>query len=361
MKSKQGQEWQVEMAEQGQRLDKWLASPERLGSRSKSLLAIERGRVFVNDAEQSAADVARRVVSGERVRVWHDRPGSATKRYFERHDSGLHLLYEDASLIVVNKPAGLLTVPLSAQPDEPSLQDQIAAHLRSAHRQSPLVVHRIDRDTSGVVVFAKQPAAVSSLKTQFKDHQPERVYLAFVYGSPLQASGTWQDLLVWDREERKQQAVTTALPERHASKQDRHATGRGSTRTSGRGEAQTAICHYRVLERYGKVASLLEIRLVTGKQNQIRIQASLHAHPLLGEKIYTGTEGRRPLPIIAGSRIELSRQALHAYKLSFLHPTTGQKVRFEAPLPQDLLALQQRLTLLIDDKEAREKGSDSPA
>ncbi|MGA1368411.1 MAG: pseudouridine synthase [Blastocatellia bacterium] len=361
MKSKQGQEWQVEMAEQGQRLDKWLAAPERLGSRSKSLLAIERGRVFVNDLEQSAADVARRVVSGERILVWHDSPGSATKRYFERHDSGLHLLYEDASLIVVNKPAGLLTVPLSTQPDEPSLQQQVAAHLRSAHRQSPLVVHRIDRDTSGVVVFAKQPAALVSLKAQFEDRQPERTYLAFVYGSPQQPSGTWQDLLVWDREERKQQAVTTALPERPGSKLDRHRAGRGSTKTSARGEAQTAICHYRVLERYGKVASLLEIRLVTGKQNQIRIQASLHGHPLLGEKIYTGEEGRRPLPIVGGSRIELTRQALHAQRLSFLHPTNGQKVRFEAPLPQDLVTLQQRLTLLSEPEAPREKVSDSPA
>jgi 23S rRNA pseudouridine1911/1915/1917 synthase len=361
MKSKQGQEWQVEMAEQGQRLDKWLASPERLGSRSKSLLAIERGRVFVNDVEQSAADVARRVAGGERVRVWHDRPGSATKRYFERHDSGLHLLYEDASLIVVNKPAGLLTVPLAAQPDEPSLQDQIAAHLRSAHRQSPLVVHRIDRDTSGIVVFAKQPAAVGSLKSQFEDRQPERIYLAFVYGSPSQSSGTWQDLLVWDREERKQQPLNAAQPEKPRSKQERHPAGRGSTRPNTRGEAQTAICHYRVLERYGKVASLLEIRLVTGKRNQIRIQASLHGHPLLGEKMYTGEEGRRPLPIVAGSRIELTRQALHAYRLSFLHPTSGQKVRFEAPLPHDLQNLQFRLTQLTPAEESKAAGSDSPA
>jgi 23S rRNA pseudouridine1911/1915/1917 synthase len=365
MKSKQGQEWLVETVEDGLRLDKWLAAPGRLGSRSKSLLAIERGRVFINDVEQSATDVARKVASGERVRVWHDRPGSATKRYFERHDSGLHLLYEDASLIVVNKPAGLLTVPLPAQPDEPSLQDQIAAHLRSAHRQSALVVHRIDRDTSGIVLFAKQSAAMVSLKAQFEKRQPERTYLAFVHGVPSQPRGTWEDLLVWDPEERKQLGVAPPSPPRPGLVRESPPLARRSPKGGGKGTiqgtVQTAICHYSVRERYGTVASLLEIRLVTGKRNQIRIQASLHGHSLLGERIYTGQEGRRPLPVVAGTRLGLTRQALHAWRLSFLHPSSGQKVTFEAPLPQDLMDLQQRLSQLPPPETLEGQRSDTPA
>ena len=101
--------WIVNAAEAETRLDKWLAAPNRLGSRSKSLSAIEKGKVFVNDVEQTAADAGRKLQSGETVRLWMDRPGSAARRYTERRDSGLHLLYEDSSLLVVNKPAGLLS------------------------------------------------------------------------------------------------------------------------------------------------------------------------------------------------------------------------------------------------------------
>lgn len=299
-----------------QRLDKWLAAPDRLGSRSKSLNAIERGKVFVNDIEQSSKDAARRVVADERVRVWHDRPGSATKRYFERHDSGLHILYEDESLLVINKPAGLLTVPLATQPDEPSLLNQVQSHLRSARRITPLVVHRIDRDTSGLVVFAKTPTAMANLKDQFEKRQPERVYLAFVHGIPREESGSWKDMLVWDQEELKQRPLA-----------QRPATMKNP--------AKSAITNFHVIEKYA-AASLLEIRLVTGKRNQIRVQASLHGYPLIGEKMYRDANR-------TGPRIEFGRQALHASRLSFIHPTTGQRLQFEAPLPADLVMLQTRL------------------
>ena len=97
----------------------------------KALSAIERGKVFVGGAEQTVADAARRLQKGETVRLWMDRPGSAERRYAERRESGLHLLYEDSSLLVINKPAGALTVPLPSQPDEVSLLDQLKHHLRS--------------------------------------------------------------------------------------------------------------------------------------------------------------------------------------------------------------------------------------
>src|SRR5262245_48262628 len=216
------QNWHVKESESGLRLDKWLAAAERLGSRSKALSAIERGKVFVNGVEQTGASAARRLKTGETVRLWMDRPGSAERRYAERHESGLHLLYEDSSVLVINKPAGLLTVPLSSQPDEPSLLDHVKHHLRSHKKLEPLLVHRIDRDTSGIVVFAKSSEAQRKLKDQFERRTAKRVYLAVVYGHSKPESGTWRDFLVWNQDSLKQQP---------AERRDRNA--------------KEAVCRYR--------------------------------------------------------------------------------------------------------------------
>jgi 23S rRNA pseudouridine1911/1915/1917 synthase len=301
-------EWQVSEAESGLRLDKWLAAAERLGSRSKALAAIERGKVFVGGVEQTSADAARRMQAGEAVRLWMDRPGSAERRYSERRESGLHLLYEDSSLLVVNKPAGLLTVPLPSQPDEPSLFDQIKNHLRSHRKREPLVVHRIDRDTSGIVLFAKTVEAQRKLKSQFERRKAERIYLAVVHGHPKPESGTWRDFLVWNRDSLKQQRAAAA---------DRNA--------------QEAICHYRTLEKF-KDASLIEVRLVTGKRNQIRVQAALRGHPLVGEKKYIYEPAPQP-------NVRFGRQALHAHRLSFRHPVDDRALSFEVPLADDIESL----------------------
>ena len=305
------QTWKVLEADAGLRLDKWLAAAERLGSRSRSLAAIEKGKVFINEAEQTAADAGRKLVAGETVRLWMDRPGSSERRYSERREAGLHILYEDASLLVVNKPAGLLTVPLASQPDEISLFDQVKHHLRSNHRD-PFIVHRIDRDTSGLVVFAKTGEAQQKLKMQFERRDAERIYLAIVHGAPKPSSGTWRDLIEWDKEELKQ----------HQAQE--------KTRTS-----KEAVCRYRVLEAFPE-ASLIEVRLVSGKRNQIRIQAGLRGHSLLGERMYVYENA-------PARKIEFARQALHAHKLSFKHPANGKPMNFEAPLPSDLQSLTNKL------------------
>jgi 23S rRNA pseudouridine1911/1915/1917 synthase len=285
-----------------------LAAAERLGSRSRALTAIERGRVFVNDVEQSSQDAARKLLAGETIRLWMDRPGSAQKRYFERRTSGLHLLYEDQSLLVINKPAGLLTTPLKTQPDQASLLDRVKIHLRSSDKQPPFVVHRIDRDTSGIVLFAKSFDAQQKLKAQFERREAERVYLAVVRGHPHPNSGRWEDLLEWDQKELKQLRASTS------------------------GErAKEAICDYRVIEKF-KDAALIEVRLTTGRRNQIRIQAELHGHPLVGEKMYVDEPSH-------GKKIQFDRQALHAQRLSFMHPVTGKKLSFEVAPPKDFQKL----------------------
>lgn len=294
--------------EAGLRLDKFLAASDRLGSRSRAVAAIERGKVFVNDDEASAADSARRLSARDRVRVWMDRPGSSKRRPAPHQAGDLNILYEDDDLIAVNKPPGLLTVPLERKAGAESVFDQVDRHLRSHRTRRPLTVHRIDRDTSGVVVFAKHAAAQAVLKQQFLRHEPERVYQAIVYGHPTPPSGTWRDTLVWDQRSLIQKETHPRNP-----------------------RGQEAISEYRVVERYGDT-SLMEVRLVTGKRNQIRIQAQLRGHTLVGEQRYIfGPADMRP--------IDFRRQALHAARLTVSHPITGRALTFEAPLPQDLTEL----------------------
>jgi 23S rRNA pseudouridine1911/1915/1917 synthase len=304
--------WTASSDDAGVRLDKYLAAAERLGSRGRAASALERGKVFLNDREVSAADASVRLQAGDAVRVWMDRPGTARRPAVLGDARDLPILYEDDALLVVNKPPGVLAVPLQRREEARSVFDDLAEYLKKRRKRPPLVVHRIDRDTSGLVLFAKTAAAQDHLKDQFKRHRPERVYLAVVYGVPSPASGTWRDRLVWDEESLLQKETHPRDP-------------RGKEATS----------RYRVVERL-RGASLVEVTLVTGRRNQIRIQARLHGHTLVGEQRYTfGPEHLRP--------IGFSRQALHAFRLGFEHPTDGRHVRFEAPLPEDIAELVQQL------------------
>src|SRR5438552_1494938 len=163
-----GTAWKVGADDHGVRLDKFLAAADRLGSRSKSADAREKGKVFVNDAEVGPRDVRVRLKVGDEVRVWQDRPGSSKRQSFPFKAGDLSILHEDEHLIVLNKPAGLLAVPLERQEDEPSIQEYLERHMRSHGKRKPFVVHRIDRDTSGVVLFAKDAGTQAALKAQFR-------------------------------------------------------------------------------------------------------------------------------------------------------------------------------------------------
>jgi 23S rRNA pseudouridine1911/1915/1917 synthase len=305
--------WVVDATSQGVRLDKFLAAVDRVGSRGRASEALARGKVFINDEEATPGDAARRLAVGDRVRFWTDRPGSARRRTLRAPKAGeLRIVYEDEALVVVNKPPGLLTVPLERQEDAASVQDELVLHLRSRGKRRPLVVHRIDRDTSGLVVFATRVDAQGRLKEQFRRREPERVYLAVVYGHPSPPSGSWRDHLVWDRRVLVQKETHPGDP-----------------------RGQEARSQYRVVELL-RGASLIEVRLITGRRNQIRLQARLHGHTLVGEARYIyGPDVLRP--------IEFPRQALHAHQLSFRHPLSGKPLSFEAPLPADILELIRRL------------------
>ena len=304
--------WTIGGDATGTRLDKFLAGLACLGSRARATDALALGKVFLNGEEATASQAAVRLADGDVVRVWMDRPGSAKRRPTTiRFAADVSIIYEDNAVLVVNKPAGLLTVPLDRRSEAPSVYELIGDHFRS-HTRRPYIVHRIDRDTSGLVVFTKDAGTQQQLKAQFKRREPERVYLAVVYGHPNPSAGTWHDRLVWD---------ASALIQKETHPRD----PRG----------KEAISEYRVIESF-ETTSLIEVRLRTGKRNQIRLQARLRGHTLVGERRYVfGPDALRP--------IAFPRQALHAYRLTFRHPKDGRPIQVEAPLPEDLTALLAKL------------------
>jgi 23S rRNA pseudouridine1911/1915/1917 synthase len=307
-----GVTWRVTTASAGVRVDKFLAATDRLGSRSRVVTALDKGQVFLNEREITRAEAGSLLRPGDDVRLWRDRPGSATRRHVAKEAGDIVVLHDDEAMLVVSKPAGLLSVPLERKAEAGSVYDQLETYLRSHGKRRPLVVHRIDRDTSGLVIFAKTRRAQDALKDQFRRHEVERVYLTVVYGCPVPREGAWSDHLVWD---------TKALIQKETSASD----PRG----------KLAVSRYRVLEEY-ESTSLLEVELETGKRNQIRLQARLRGHTLVGERRYTyGPESLRP--------VAFGRQALHAYRLSFRHPVDDRRLTFEAPLPADMTGLLARL------------------
>lgn len=236
--------------------------------------------------------------------------GGVTRRG-GRASRALDVVYEDAALVVVNKPAGLLSVPLERKPGVPSVFDLIVDRYRSRGKRRPFVVHRIDQDSSGLVVFARDAGAQKALTDQFRRREAERLYRAVVHGHPEPPRGFWRDRIVWD---------TKALVQKPARPGDR--------------DAEDAVSEYRTVERL-RDASLLEVRLETGRRNQIRIQAALRGHPLVGEPRYTNAG--------AGREISFGRQALHAWRLAFRHPVDGRTMKLEAPPPADFEDLLARL------------------
>jgi 23S rRNA pseudouridine1911/1915/1917 synthase len=304
--------WRVGEAAAGTRLDKYLASAERLGSRHRAVEALARRKVFVNEREAARADAAVLLRAGDEVRLWMDRPGTSRRPRSIGECRDLAIVYEDEAVVVLDKPPGVLSVPLPRRSDARSAYEDLRAHLKRQGRHRVFVVHRIDRDTSGLVLFAKTARAQDQLKSQFKRHDPERVYLALVFGQVRPSSGTWRDRLVWDEE---------ALVQKETHPRDP--------------AGKEAICRYRLLEQFENTA-LIEVSLVTGRRNQIRLQARLHGHMLVGERRYIfGPETLRTIPF--------PRQALHAHRLTFRHPTDGSEMRFESQLPPDMAELVEKL------------------
>jgi 23S rRNA pseudouridine1911/1915/1917 synthase len=303
------QDWVVAADAAGVRLDLWLARHAGAGSRSRAAAWLERGKVFLDGQAAGPAEASRRLTAGQRVGVWLDRPGSAraADRDAEQRRHLLRVVAEDAAFLIADKPPGLIVEPLPGRSgEEVTLLDLVRHHLRHETRPALHVVHRIDRDTSGLVLFARTVEARDALKAQFERRTPLRVYQALLEGTVTPARGTWNDQLAWD---------ASRLRQRKA-----HAT-------DARGKE--AVAEYAVLEQF-EAAALVKVSLVTGKRNQIRVQAGLRGHPVLGERQYR-FGAPAPPPALPG----MERQALHAWRLGFLHPVAGRQVTFTADLPDD--------------------------
>lgn len=253
---------------------------------------LKSGRVAVGDEiEKSSKRLLKR---GERVEV--GRKTSAANL-----DPSVALLHEDDDIIVVVKPAGLLTVGTAGEQDE-TLQRFLNAYMKARKGGRVHVVHRLDRDTSGVMMFAKNFGTKELLKDTFAAHDIERVYIAIVEGRPPKETGTIRSYL---REDERTLMVRS---------------------TDDRSSGKLAVTHYRVLEQ-GKRYAKLEVRLETGRKNQIRAHFSENGFPIAGD----GRYGARSNP--------LERLGLHAFLLGFKHPKTGKELRFTAPIPEAMKKL----------------------
>lgn len=299
------------------RLDQYLAQRLTHLSRSRLQLAIEAGLITVNgQPTRSSAKVRPHQVI--QVRLPYPPPIDLIAEPIP-----LEILYEDAYLLVVNKPAGMSCHP-GAGVYTGTLLNALLYHLQGqalpATEQNaarPGLVHRIDKDTTGVLVVAKEETAYFGLAKQFFAHTAKRRYWALVWGQPSVEGGTITAHIARDPHQRKKYR---AFPD---GSQGKHA-----------------VTHWRVLQRF-PLASWVECQLETGRTHQIRVHLSHIGHPLVGDKTYGGDRPRVPLlsPRIGQAAYELlqymPRQALHAYVLGFVHPLTGEWMEFEAPLPSD--------------------------
>jgi 23S rRNA pseudouridine1911/1915/1917 synthase len=282
------------------RLDKMVA--DRFGlSRRAAQEAIRNGRVDLSG--ERCDEPGREVEANADLAFDPNRPKA-------RKVSGrLQILHEDRHALIVNKPAGILTLP-TADHERDTLLGRVGRYLSVRHGGRPYIgiIHRLDKETSGALVLARSPTALRAFQELFKVHEIERQYLAVVEGAVRRESGTIDLPLVADRGDLR----------------------RGVARTAGDG--RRAVTHYRVVERFGPVATLLACWLETGRTHQIRIHLAELGHPVLGDRVYRPRTQPR-------CKATFRRQALHAQTLGFRHPLTGGEVRVEAPLPSDLAAL----------------------
>ena len=300
----------------GGRLDTCLAALAPDLSRSRVKALILEGHVAEAGGGRTVTDPAERVKPGQVFAVTVPPPAPAEP---EAQELPLDIVFEDDAVIVVNKPPGLVVHPAPGNPDR-TLVNALLSHCGDSLKgiggvARPGIVHRIDKDTSGLLVAAKTQAAHSSLSDQFAAHSIGRAYQAVVWGIPRPKSGRITGDIGRSPSNRKKMAVVR--------------------------NGKPAVTRYVTDRAYNNVASLVSCRLETGRTHQIRVHLAHVGHPLIGDRLY-GRKRRLARGIDDANRqiIEgFDRQALHAVELGFDHPTSGDRLVFFAPSPADFSAL----------------------
>ncbi len=306
----------VSAADAGQRLDRWLVENTEELSRSRIQNLIADGCLVLGE-ETVVSDASRKVREGERFILTVPAPAPAKP---QPEDIPLNVIYEDEDLIVLDKPAGLVVHPAPGHASG-TLVNALLHHCRDSLSgiggvTRPGIVHRLDKDTSGIMVCAKSDVAHRGLVEQFRVHSIERAYFALVWGVPSPKGGRLETQIGRDPKNRKRMAVLK----------------------SG---GKTAVTAYETLRPIRDLAALMECRLFTGRTHQIRVHMSSIGHSLIGDPVYKSRAVARYTrdTVIQDTLSAYKYQALQAHTLGFTHPRTGKAERFETPLSDNLKRL----------------------
>jgi 23S rRNA pseudouridine1911/1915/1917 synthase len=311
------------VTEEGARLDAYLAARIEGWSRARLHQVIADGAVMVNER---VAKASRKLRPNDTVEI--ELPPTLNLNHFVPEDIPLDIIHEDADIIVLNKPAGLVVHPAAGVPSG-TLANALAFHFQQLSQYAgtirPGIVHRLDKDTSGVMVVAKTEAAHENLSDQFRDRMIFKQYVALVHGVVDGRRGEIDQPLGRNPRLRMQMAV---LP-------------------GGR----PALSLWRVRHRFERF-TLLDVEIKTGRTHQIRVHLAWLKHPVVGDTLYnSGRDKTTPDKTARAAIVTLGRQFLHAGQIGFRHPGTGAEVRFQAPLPQELTQLLQHLSEGKDEEK----------
>lgn len=308
-----------------QRIDKVLSSHPLIGSRSKAAQLIDKNSVKLIDqnGKEKSIKSSYQTQSGERFLILL--PQERIETGLVPFDLTLDILFEDKDLLVLNKPANLVVHPAHGH-QEKTLVNALIHHTKDLSmgfgENRPGIVHRLDKETSGLLVVAKNNHTHEALAKQFKERSIHRIYWALVFGEAKEKSGK----------------ITSYLA-RHPSDRKRFASVRNHDESNPKGKI--AITNFKLIERSQKGFSLLEMKLETGRTHQIRVHISEKHHPIVGDNIYGSKNRLKNVKSHSIKRIveEMGRIALHAKELGFIHPTTNEKMYFTSPIPEDLISL----------------------
>ena len=316
----------VDDSSAGERLDKFLGRLEEIGSRSRAAALLTDQRILVNGKHGKASHILK---AGDNLEV--SLPTQQDASEITPLSLALDIVFEDADLLVVNKPAGLVVHPAVGHAND-TLVNALVHHTADLSmgfgEKRPGIVHRLDRDTSGLIVIAKNDAAHKMLAEQFKKKTTHRVYWAVVYGDVKQESGRFESLLA-----------------RHPKDRKRFASNAKS--------GKRAITHFTVVKKSPlKQLTLVKLQLETGRTHQIRVHLSEAGHPIVGDIVYGGSKGvsGRTKTLKSSDLVKyiesMPRFALHAAELGFVHPRTKEELKFTSEWPSDLKPLLEYAQLL---------------